>query len=104
MSLVRVMETLSVTTGQTPATTLANLRDYGSGPVLCCTNANVYFTVDGITTPVVTGASEVGQLLRSTDLGIILTADEFLNSKWVSVSGTARVQFTFLQADRRRIH
>ena len=102
MANVRVHETLSLTSVVSPATTLAQIRDYGSQFVLCSTADDVRFTLDGITTPVVTADSEVGTLLRSTDLGIIITADEFLNSKWVSVSGTARVQFEFLQGDHRR--
>jgi hypothetical protein len=97
-------ETKAITSVASPATSLATLENQGAGAVLVCTNANVYFTVDSVTTPIITGASEVGTLLRSTDLGIILTPEEFVNSKWVSVSGTARVQFAFLSGDRHRIY
>ena len=100
---LRAHETKAVTTVTAPVTTLANLQNYGADVVLCSTTADVRFTVDGITTPIITGASEVGTLLRSTDLGILLTAEEFVNSKWTSVSGTARVQFEFLSGDRHRI-
>lgn len=104
---LRAHETLSVTTGQTPATTEGQLIAYGGAYVLCSTTAAVRFTVDGLTTPVITGAAEIGTLLSTTNEGglthIILTREEFLNSKWVSVTGTARVQFEFLTPDRRRI-
>ena len=105
MANVRVHETLSLTSVASPVTTLANVHDYGSDSVLVTSNANIRFTVDGITTPVITGAAEVGALLGPTgDLtAIIITADEFINFKGVSVTGTARVQFEFLQGDRRRI-
>lgn len=86
-----------------PATTAATIREYGSDVVLMSTTADIYFTVDGQTNPVVTGGSEVGTLLRSTDLGVILTAEEFLNLKMLDVSTDARVQFEFLSGDRHRI-
>ncbi len=86
-----------------PATTLATIRDYGADAVLMSTTANIYFTTDGVTNPVVTGAAEVGTLLRSTDLGIILTPEEFLNLKMLDVTDDARVQFEFLSGDRHRV-
>lgn len=96
-------ETLSVTTVQGPATTRAALEAFGCEFVICTTTADVRYTIDGATTPVITGGSEVGSLLRSTDLGIILTILDFLNSKWTSVSGTARVQFEFSQGNIYRM-
>ena len=101
---LRAHETLAAAgTVVSPATTAAQAREYGGGQfVLCSTTAAVRFTVDGITDPVITGTSEVGTLLRSTDLGIILTMEEFLNSKWLDVSDDARIQFEFLTGDFRR--
>lgn len=103
MANVRAHETLAAAGSvATPTTTAAQIRDYGSEFVLCSTTADVRFTIDGITTPAVGAGSEVGCLLRSTDLGIILTSSEFLQSKWLDVSTDARIQFEFLQGDHRR--
>ena len=96
-------ETLSVTTVQTPATTRALLEAYGCEFVICTTTADVRYTIDGQTTPVITGAAEVGSLLLAASNGIILTILDFLNSKWTSVSGTARVQFEFSQGNIHRM-
>lgn len=79
----------------TPATTQAQIREYGSVGVVVTTDQSVRFTVDGITTPVVTGGAEIGTLLTSTD-SVFLTVEEFLNSKWLDVSTDARIQFMFL--------
>lgn len=100
---LRKHETLAVAGSVvSPATTEAQIIDYGAGAVLCSTTQDVRFTIDGLTNPVVTASSEVGTLLRSTDLGIILTPEEFLNSKWLDVSTDARVQFEFLSESFKR--
>lgn len=100
---LRAHETLAAAgTAVGPATTAAQLMAYGAGAVLCSTTADVRFTVDGLTNPVITASSEVGTLLRSTDLGIMLTPEEFLNSKWLDVSTDARIQFEFLTDNFRR--
>jgi len=98
-------ETLSLTAVASPVTTLALLQANGTGSVLVTSSANIRFTVDGTTTPVITGAAEVGALLGPTgDIGaIIITPNEFLNFKGTSVSGTARVQFEFLEESRFRM-
>ena len=105
---LRQLETLAVTAtaaaaSHSPTTTLANIQAYGSDFVLMTTNQSIRFTVDGSTLPVVGAGSEVGTLLRSTDLGIILTPEEFTNLKIKYVSAAARVNFTFLSGDRHRI-
>ena len=84
-----------------PGTTLAQLQDAGSVQVLVTTDQNVRFTVDGLTDPVITGGAEVGILLTSSD-SVLLTAEEFVNSKWLDVSTDARIQFAFLSAVRER--
>lgn len=102
------LETLAVTAtaaaaSHTPATSLATIQAYGSDYVLMTTNQDIRFTVDGVTLPVVGAGSEVGTLLRSTDLGIILTPEEFTNLKIKYVSAAARVNFSFLTGDRHRL-
>ena len=102
------LETLLVTAtaaaaSHTPTTLAAKIADYGADYVLMSTNQNIYFTVDGSTLPVVGSGSEVGILLRNTDLGIILTPEEFLNLKIKYVSAAARVAFQFLTGDRHRL-
>lgn len=98
-------ETLSLTSVASPVTTKAQLEANGTGSVLVTSSANIRFTVDGATTPVITASSEVGALLGPTgDLqAIIITPNEFLNFKGVSVTGTARVQFEFLEESRFRL-
>ena len=85
----------------TPATTAAAIAQYGVAYVLCSTTAAVRFTVDGQTDPVITGGSEVGCLLDTTDK-VVLTIEEFLNSRWLDVSTDARIQFEFLAQSRRQ--
>lgn len=79
-----------------PATTRVQLEGQGCVYALMSTTADIRFTIDGATAPVVTASSEVGTLLRSTDLGIVLTIDEFLALKILDVSTDARVQFEFM--------
>lgn len=88
-------------TAVTPATTKAQMEDYGAVAVLVTTTQSVRFTIDGLTTPVITASSEVGTLLTSSD-SIILTQEEFLNSKWLDVATDARIQFMFLGSSRER--
>jgi hypothetical protein len=102
------LETLAITAtaaaaSHSPTTTLANIANYGSDYVLMSTNQNIIFTVDGVTLPVVGSGSEVGILLRSTDLGIILSPEEFANLKIKYVTAAARVAFQFLTGDRHRL-
>ena len=102
------LETLLVTAtaaaaSHSPVTTIAKAQNYGADYVLMSTNQNIIFTVDGSTLPVVGSGSEVGILLRSTDLGIILTLEEFANLKIKYVSAAARVAFQFLTGDRHRL-
>lgn len=97
--------TLAVTATGSAATPAAGytkslLDNFGVGYVIAQTNQDVWFTLDGATTPVPTAASEVGQKLDSDNQGIILTVDEFLASKWVMASAAARVQFVFRQGTR----
>lgn len=86
-----------------PARTLAQITANGGAFVWMSTTADVRFTVDGQTNPVVTGGSEVGALLRSTDLGASLTVEEFLNLRILDVSTDARVQFEFLAENKRLV-
>jgi hypothetical protein len=88
-----------------PATTLANLQNYGSDVILMTSTENIRCTFDGITAPVVGAGSEVGLLLGPTGSvqALILTPEEFVNLKMLDVSTDARVQFEFLSGDRHRI-
>lgn len=96
-------ETLAVAgTVVSPAGTVAQVYDMGCSHVLCSTTQSVRFTIDGQTDPVITGTAEVGTLLDSSTL-IVLTAEEWANSRWLDVSTDARVQFEFLQENRLRI-
>lgn len=108
MATLHKHETLAVTatataTSHSPATTVASLWNYGSDFVLMSTNQDIRFTVDGQTLPVVGAGAEVGTLLRSTDIGFLLTPEEFANLKIKYVSAAARVQFEFLSGDRHRV-
>ena len=101
-------ETMAVTatataTVHSPSTTTAALWGYGSDLILMSTTDSIRFTVDGQTTPVVGAGAEVGTLLRSTDIGFVLTPEEFVNLKVKYVTAACRVQFEFLSGDRRRI-
>lgn len=92
--------TLAVTaTGAATTPATAYTRDlldrHGAAYVLAQTNADVFFTLDGATTPVSTSGSEVGEKLDADNQGIILTAQEFVDSKWRRGSADARVQFIF---------
>lgn len=84
-----------------PATTKAQIRDYGAVTVTATTTQSVRFTIDGITDPNVGAGTEVGHLLTSGD-STELSPEEFLNSKWLDVSTDARVQFSFDGAGRTR--
>ena len=86
-------------TAVSPATTLAALEAFGCAWALVRTDQSVRFTTDGVTTPVVTGGSEVGILLTSSE-SVTLHKEEFLASKWLDVSADARVQFAFLTETR----
>ena len=99
---LRAHEVLAVAgTVVSPATTKALMRDYGGVQVLVTTTQNVRFTLDGLTDPGITSTAEIGHLLTSND-SLWLTADEFINSRWLDVSTDARVQFSFLGGNRER--
>ena len=94
--------TLAVSAAASPAVayTASLLSKFGVEYAVVSTNQNIYFTTDGATTPVITGGSEVGMLLRSTDAGYILSKEEFLNFKALNVTTAARVQFMFREGNR----
>lgn len=95
-------ETLAVANSVvSPATTLAEIQKWPVAYVMMSTTQAVRFTVDGQTDPVITGSSEVGCLLSTTDK-VCLTIEEFLNLRLLDVSTDARVQFEFLAQSRRQ--
>lgn len=90
-----------------PVTTAATMAAGGAAFVMMSTTNAIRFTVDGLTDPVITGGSEVGTLLSTTNEGglthAILTKKEFLNLRILDVSADARVQFEFLEGGRARM-
>lgn len=79
-----------------PATTAASCAGGGGQRVLVTVTADCRYTLDGSTSPVITGGSEVGSILRSTDPGLVMDYLTFLQSKWLNVSGAARLQAEFV--------
>ena len=84
----------------TASYTKALLDAFSVGYVIAQSSDDVWFTIDGATLPVPTADAEVGMELKSTDQGITLTAQEFLDSKWVKETDDSRVQFVFREGNR----